>query len=91
LVWSYLLLVARKIPVYFRQYILGDRHAARVQFGEGGVDRVDLIVGIMLDIGEQLGAGQSAEPGIEGMKVSHSNSRRAINSSNHADIPSSFS
>jgi len=50
IVWAHALLLARKIPVYFCQGVLGDRHAARVQFGDGGTDCVDLIVGVMLGI-----------------------------------------
>jgi hypothetical protein len=46
-----LLLVARKIPVDFCHGVLGDIHAARPELGESGVDRFDLIVRVMLDIG----------------------------------------
>ena len=51
--WSHaLLLVARTIPFDVCQDVLEDIQPALVQFCERGVDRVDLIVGVMVDIGE---------------------------------------
>ena len=46
-----LLLMARKIPVDFCHGGIGDIDAARAQLGESGVDRLDLIVRVLLDIG----------------------------------------
>ena len=39
-----LLLLARKIPFYFCQCVMGDMQAAREKLCDGGMDRFDLIV-----------------------------------------------
>ena len=45
------MLLERKIPFYFRQCVMGYRQSTRAQLGDGGVDRFDLIAGVLVDIG----------------------------------------
>src|SRR2546428_11378461 len=60
-----LLRLARKIAVYFRQCLIGHIHSTHAKLGNGGVDRVRFIVGVMVYIAQYLGVGQGKEPHIK--------------------------
>src|SRR5262245_45185457 len=64
--WEHALpLLARKIAVYVRQYIIGYIHSAPFKLSDGGLDGVYLIVCVMVYIAQYLGVGQGKEPHIK--------------------------